>query len=61
MEALAPAGAIQITKETLEATAGKFKTEKQAPIAVKGKGLMETWLVTGIQETAGNTAPEAAA
>ena len=60
MEALAPAGAIQITKETLEATAGKFKTEKQAPIAVKGKGLMETWLVTGIQETAGNTAPEAA-
>ena len=61
MEALAPAGAIQITKETLEATAGKFKTEKQAPIAVKGKGFMETWLVTGIQETTGNTAPEAAA
>lgn len=60
MEALAPVGSIQITKETLEATAGKFKTERQAPIAVKGKGLMETWLVTGIQETAGNTAPEAA-
>jgi class 3 adenylate cyclase len=45
MEALAPAGKIQITEATKELLKGSFNLEKVSSLEVKGKGVMDTWLV----------------
>jgi len=45
MESMAPPGRIQITDVTKILLAERFKFEKVSSIAVKGKGLMDAWLI----------------
>lgn len=45
MESLAPSGCIQITESTRLALQDRFVLEKLPAFQVKGKGMMESWLV----------------
>jgi class 3 adenylate cyclase len=47
MESTAPEGSIQITETTKEAIQDKFVLEKRPQVQIKGKGLMDTWLILG--------------
>jgi adenylate cyclase len=60
MEALAPAGKIQITEATKELLKGSFNLEKVSSLEVKGKGVMDTWLVH-IPKVVSNPTTKAAA
>ena len=47
MESTGVAGRIQISPETADLLRGQFELERRGEIEVKGKGLMETWFLTG--------------
>jgi class 3 adenylate cyclase len=47
MESTAPEGSIQITETTKEAIQNRFLLEKRPQVQIKGKGLMDTWLILG--------------
>lgn len=45
MESSAPEGKIQITEATKAAIGDRYVLEKRPQVTIKGKGLMDTWLV----------------
>ncbi len=47
MESIAPPGAVQISSDTASLVKDAFVLESRGKIAVKGKGEVTTWLVTG--------------
>ena len=47
MESTGVAGRIQISPETADLLRGQFELERRGEVEVKGKGLMETWFLTG--------------
>jgi class 3 adenylate cyclase len=51
MESTAPEGSIQITETTKEAIQDKFLLEKRPKVQIKGKGLMDTWLILGPKQS----------
>ena len=51
MESTAPEGSIQITETTKEAIQNKFLLEKRPQVQIKGKGLMDTWLILGPKQS----------
>jgi class 3 adenylate cyclase len=51
MESTAPEGSIQITETTKEAVKDKFLLEKRPQVQIKGKGLMDTWLILGPKQS----------
>ena len=51
MEQLCPTGQIQVTKEVAESAGGGFNFERRGKISVKGKGIMETYLLRHANET----------
>jgi hypothetical protein len=51
MESTAPEGSIQITQTTKEAIQDKFLLEKRPQVQIKGKGLMDTWLILGPKQS----------
>jgi class 3 adenylate cyclase len=51
MESTAPEGSIQITETTKEAIQDKFLLEKRPKVQIKGKGLMDTWLILGPEQS----------
>jgi class 3 adenylate cyclase len=51
MESTALEGSIQITETTKEELKDKFIFEKRPQIQIKGKGLMDTWLILGPEQS----------
>jgi len=47
MESLAPEGAIQVTRATFELLKERYDLRPNPPMHVKGKGMMESWLLVG--------------
>jgi guanylate cyclase len=47
MESHGTPGRIQISEATYELVKGEFDCERRGPVAVKGKGEMETWYLVG--------------
>jgi guanylate cyclase len=47
MESHGTPGRIQITRATYELLADEFECEPRGPIAVKGKGEIESWYLIG--------------
>jgi hypothetical protein len=45
MESHGIGGEIQVTRATYEKLVGKYVLEPRGPVAVKGKGEMETWFL----------------
>ena len=45
MESTAQANTIQVSATTIEQITGKFSVQKRGPIEIKGKGMMETWVI----------------
>jgi len=50
MESLAPEGKIQVTRATFERLAGRYALSANPLMQVKGKGMMESWLLEGRRE-----------
>jgi adenylate cyclase len=59
MESHGLAGQIQITTETYELLRDDFVCRPRGPVEVKGKGLMETWLLVGERGSAAGEAEAA--
>jgi adenylate cyclase len=49
MESHGSSGKIQITRATHGLLGDEFVCERRGTVAVKGKGPMETWYLTGVQ------------
>jgi adenylate cyclase len=47
MESTGVAGRLQVTPATHERLEHAFAFERRGPVEVKGKGIIETWFVTG--------------
>lgn len=56
MESTGVPGRIQVTPETYERLRGEFDFESRGPVDVKGKGIIETWLLLGRRQPAGGRA-----
>jgi adenylate cyclase len=47
MESTGVPGRLQVTPETQERLRDRFAFERRGPVEVKGKGVIETWLLVG--------------
>ena len=50
MESLAPEGRIQVTRATFELLSQQYALRANPLMQVKGKGMMESWLLEGRRE-----------